>query len=52
MNGILDAKVKQKELVNKSDIYNLVKNHDLNKKLISLTNQSSTKGRARSNCET
>ena len=29
-SDILDAKIKQKEIPNKSDIYNLVKNSDLN----------------------
>ena len=29
-SDILDAKIKQKEVPNKSDIYNLVKNSDLN----------------------
>ena len=32
MSERLDAKIKQKELVNKSDISNLVKNSDLNTK--------------------
>ena len=36
MSDILDAKIKQKELVNKSDISNLVKNSDLKTKLKSL----------------
>ena len=33
INAILDAKIKQKELVNKSNISNLVKNSDLNTEL-------------------
>ena len=35
-SNILDAKVKQKELVNKSNISNLVKKFDLNAKLTTL----------------
>ena len=33
MNAILDAKIKQKELVTKSNISNLVKNSDLDTEL-------------------
>ena len=35
-SDILDAKIKQKELANKSSIYNLVKKSDLNTKLATL----------------
>ena len=35
-DNILDTKIKQKELVNKSGISDLVKNYDLNTKLATL----------------
>ena len=35
-SDILDAKIKQKEFVNKSDIFNCVKNSELNTKLAAL----------------
>ena len=43
MSDILDAKITQKELVNKSDIYNLIKNSDLNTKLKTLTAKADLK---------
>ena len=42
-SDILDAKVKQKELVNKSNISNLVKNPDLNAKLATLATKAELK---------
>ena len=43
MSEILDAKRKQKELVNKSDISNLARNSDLNTKLTTLATKSELK---------
>ena len=40
---ILDAKIKQKELANKSDISNIVENFDLNAKLTSLATKAGLK---------
>ena len=42
-NDLLDAKIKQKELVNKSDISNLVKNSDLNTNIAPLTTKAELK---------
>ena len=36
MRDMLDAKIKQKELVNKADVSNLIKNFDLNTKLATI----------------
>ena len=44
---ILDAKIKQKELVNKSDISSLVKNSNLNTKLAITSNKRRIESRAR-----
>ena len=46
-SGILDAKIKQKELVNKSDISSLVKNSNLNTKLAITSNKRRIESRAR-----
>ena len=43
MSEILDAKIKQKELVNKSDISNLARNSDLNTRLTTLATKSELK---------
>ena len=43
MSDILDAKIRQKELVNKSDISNLVKNSDLNTELVTLSSKAELK---------
>ena len=40
---ILDAKLKQKELFNKCDIYSLVKNFDLNTRLKTLVTKAELK---------
>ena len=40
---MLDEKIKQKKLVNKSDIFNIVKNFDLNAKLTSLATKAELK---------
>ena len=40
---MLDAKIKQKELVNKSDIFNLVKRSDLNAKPVTLATKADLK---------
>ena len=42
-SDILDAKIKQKELVNKSDISNLVRTPDLNTKLETLATKGEFK---------
>ena len=42
-SDILDTKIEQKELVNKSDICNLVKNSDLNIKLATLATKAQLK---------
>ena len=42
-SDILDTKIKQKELVNKSNIFNFVKNSDLNTKLTTLTTNAESK---------
>ena len=42
-SDILDIKIKQKELVNKSDISNLVKDSDLNQKLAILETKAELK---------
>ena len=39
MSDILDAKIKQKALVKKSDISNLVKNSDLDKSIINISRE-------------
>ena len=39
MSDILDAKIKQKALVNKSDISNLVKNSDLDKSISNISRE-------------
>ena len=46
-SDILDVKIKQKELVNKSIISNLVKNSDLNTRLATLAKKSRIESRAR-----
>ena len=43
MNNILDAKMKNKELVNKSDISEFIKNSDLNEKIKTLATKSEFK---------
>ena len=43
MSDILDAKITRKELLNKSDISNLIKNSDLNTKLKTLTAKTDLK---------
>ena len=43
MSDILDAKITRKELLNKSDISNLIKNSDLNTKLKTLTAKADLK---------
>ena len=48
----LDAKIKEKEIVNKSDISNLVKNSDLNTKLSTLATKAELKVEANKNCKT
>ena len=45
-SDILDAKMKQKELVNKSNISNLIKNSDTNTNLATSANKSRIKSRA------
>ena len=42
-DNILDTKIKQKELVNKSGISDLVKNYDLNIKLATLVPKAQLK---------
>ena len=42
-SDMLDEKIKQKKLVNKSDIFNIVKNFDLNAKLTSLATKAELK---------
>ena len=44
-NGIIDAKIKQKELVNKSNISNFSKNSDLNTKLKALATKAELKAK-------
>ena len=44
-SDILDVKIKQKELVNKSNISNLVKNSDLNTKLAKLATKAELKAK-------
>ena len=39
MSDIIDAKIKQKALVKKSDISNLVKNSDLDKSIINISRE-------------
>ena len=43
MNDILDAKIKQKKMVNESNITDLVKNFDLNTKLVTLATKEELK---------
>ena len=43
MSDILDAKIKQKKLVNKSNAFNLVQNSDLNTKIATLATKSELK---------
>ena len=43
MNDILDAKIKQKKMVNESNITDLVKNFDLNTKLVTLATKEKLK---------
>ena len=43
----LNAKIKRKELVNKSQIFNLVKNSDLNAKLSNFSHRIIVKRRAK-----
>ena len=40
---MLDAKIKQKELVNKADVSNLIKNFDLNTKLATIAIETDIK---------
>ena len=42
-SDMLDEKIKQKKLINKSDIFNIVKNFDLNAKLTSLATKAELK---------
>ena len=44
---MLDAKINQTELVNKSDVSNLVKNSDLNTKTCNISNLTRIKSRER-----
>ena len=44
---MLDAKIYEKELRDKTNISNFVKNSDLNKKTCNITNKSRIKSRAR-----
>ena len=43
MRDILDGKIKEKELVNKFNISNLIKNFDLNAKLATLAREAELK---------
>ena len=43
MRDILDGKIKEKELVNKFNISNLIKNFDLNAKLATLARKAELK---------
>ena len=47
ITDILHGKIKEKELVDKSYIYNLVKNSDLNAKVATLATKAELKSRAR-----
>ena len=49
---MLEAKIKEKGLVDKPSISNFVKNSDLNTKFATLATRSKIKSRARSNSET
>ena len=43
MSGILDEKIKEKELIDKSNISNLIKNSDFNRKLKTLATKAELK---------
>ena len=45
MRDILDPKIKQKELVNKSDISNHIKSFELNTKLVTLATKAELKAK-------
>ena len=47
MSNILDSKIKEKELADKSNISNFVKSSDLNTKLKTLANKERTKSKVR-----
>ena len=44
-NGIIDAKVKNKELVNKSDIFKFINNSDLDKEIETLATNAESKAK-------